>query len=204
MIRNCKTIMISVFCLQVAAMLLFSGCSTGSNGKTFVDSVFSPSVDEAKQRLNTVVREYIQAESNESGKVDVKKRRPYYFKEYAIFPDGNDAFSVEFREADSRVRPMIAEVKINKIRYSTRMHRKYDRAREDNILLRDTGVETLVYELRSGRWVRTGAIFDAEKTEEQINGEWMPRSEETQRIIPAEERPGFFKRLWMRIRGEKE
>ena len=46
--------------------------------------------------------------------------------------------------------------------------------------------------------------FDAEKTEEQINGEWMPRSEETERIIPAEERPGFFKRLWMRIRGEKE
>lgn len=202
--RNYKFILTAVFCIQLAALLLISGCSTGSKGSSYVDSVFSPTQDEAEQRLREVVREYIEKENNDSGKDTVVKRRPYYFKEYAVFPDGGDGFSIEFREADSRVRPLIAEVKINKIRYSTQMHRKYDRAKEDKTLFRDTGVETLVFELRSGRWVRTGAIFDAEKTEEQINDEWMPRREETQRVIPAEERPGFFKRLWMRIRGEKE
>ena len=84
------------------------------------------------------------------------------------------------------------------------MHRKRGLAEKDMDFLKDTGVETLVFELRSGRWVRTGAIFDANKTEEMAAGEWIPRREETQRVVPAEERPGFFKRIWMRIRGEKE
>ena len=195
--------------VPLAGLVVFSGCSTfggGGRGDTFIDSSFNPDQKAAEERLHEIVREYIGAEQANAEKqnVPVVRRRPYYFREYSVFPDGVDGFSIDFREADSRIRPLLAEVKINKIRYSTQMHRKRDRAQRDLNFMRDTGVETLVFELRSGRWSRTGKIFDAEKTEEQINGEWFPRREETERVVPSEDRPGFFGRIWMRIRGEKE
>lgn len=198
-----------VCCVQLVMLTVFSGCNTfggGSRGETFIDSSFNADQEAAKERLHEIVREYIRAEqaNAESQSVPVVRRRPYYLKEYSVFPEGVNAFSIDFREVDSRIRPLLAEVRINKIRYSTQMHRKRDRAGRDFNFMRDTGVETLVFELRSGRWSRTGKIFDAQKTEEQINGEWVPRREETTRVVPSEDRPGFFKRIWMRIRGEKE
>ena len=190
-------------------VLSLTGCNVfrgGSGGDTFIDTRFNPGRTEAENRLRDIVSQYIQEEqaAGDQERVPVVRRRPYYFKEYVVFPDGSGAFSIDFREVDSRIRSLVAEVTLNKIRYSTRMHRKRDRAQADKDFLKDTGVETLVFELRSGRWVRTGTIFDAQKTEEFVAGEWVPRREETQRIIPSEERPGFFKRIWMRIRGEKE
>lgn len=193
--------------IQLLVGSVLSGCNTfrgNSREGTFTDSVFSPDQEDAKDRLQEIVREYIQIEQGvaDQHSAPVVRRSPYYFKEYVMFPDGEKEFSILFREIDSRIRPLMAEVQINKVRYSTRMHRKRNRAAVDMDFMRDTGMEVLVFELRSGRWLRTGTIFDAGKTEEYINGEWMPRREETQRIVPSEERQGWFKRTWLRIRGE--
>jgi len=205
MIRKWMTPLGGAVCILLLAASALTGCGT-SRGNTFIDPVFSPKQEEAKERLQAIVREYIQTEQSvaDQNNAPVVKRQPYYFKEYSVFPDGSDVFAVDFREVDSRIRPLLAEVQINKVRYSTRMHRKRDLAESDMDFLRDTGVETLVFELRSGRWSRTGTIFDAQKTEELVNGEWTPCSEETQRVVAAEDRPGWFKRIWLRIRGEKE
>ncbi len=197
--------------------LLIAGTSLGCNrlggrfgrsdpGDTFTDTAFNPGRDRAEDRLREIVRAYIQEEQRQGDtqSAPLIQRRPYFFKEYAVYPDGADAFTVDFREIDSKTRPLMAEVQINKIRYSTRMHRRRDNAVADTDFLRDTGVETLVFELRGGRWVRTGAIFDAHKTEEMINGAWAPRRDETLRVIPSEDRPGFFGRIWQRVRGGEE
>jgi hypothetical protein len=209
MIEKWKSAWRLIFCASLAAVVVLTGCSTfggGSRGDTFMDSSFNPDQKAAEDRLHEIVREYIATEQANAEKrnAPVVKRRPYYFREYSVYPDGAEGFSIDFREVDSRIRPMLAEVRVSKIRYSTQMHRNKGRAENDMNFMRDTGVETLVFELRSGRWSRTGKIFDAQKTEEQINGEWFPRREETERVVPSEDRPGFFKRIWMRIRGEKE
>ena len=209
MTRKWMSAPIVMVCIQLILATVLTGCNTfgsGSRGDTFIDPVFSADQEEAKERLHSIVREHIQTGQSaaDAHRAPVVRRRPYYLKEYSIYPDGAEGFTVDFREIDSRIRPLMAEVVIGKVRYSTRMHRKHDRAVSDMDFLRDTGVETLVFELRSGRWVRTGAVFDAETTEEQVSGEWIPRREETKRIIPSEERPGWFKRVWLRVRGEKE
>ncbi len=197
--------------LFVGGML--TGCNAfggrfgrGAPGDTFTDTAFTPSRAQAEERLREIVRAHIEEAQRQadSQRAPVVQRRPYFFREYEVYPDGLDGFTVDFREIDSQTRPLMAEVRMNKIRYSTRMHRRRERAETDTDFLRDTGEETLVYELRGGRWSRTGAIFDAHKTEEMINGEWVPRREETLRVIPSEDRPGWFRRQWLRVRGGEE
>ncbi len=183
-----------------------TGCNSfgrRDRGEVFSDSQFTPTRAQAEDRLREIVRGYIMetGTAQESHHAPVIRRRPYFFREYVVYPDGPDVFEVEFREVDSRIRPLLAEVKINKIRYSTRMHRKHDRAEADRNFLRDTGEETLVYEWRSGRWTLTSTFFNAHKTEEMIAGEWQPRRDETLRVIPEEDQPGWFGRVWQRIRG---
>lgn len=189
-----------------AALIGQAGCNTfgrRDTGDTFSDPQFTPTRAQAEERLREIVRDHIlEAEAaNVGGQAPIIRRRPYFFREYVSYPDGPDAFEMEFREVDSRIRPLLAEVHVNKIRYATRMHRKRDRAEADRNFLRDTGRETLVYEWRSGRWTLTSAFFNAHKTEELIAGEWQPRRDETLRVIPEEDQPGWFGRVWQRIRG---
>lgn len=192
--------------LVMALLLIVSvtGCARGrSSSSQFMDNEFSATQEDAQARLKDIIREKIAAESGkgEGQAIPVIYRRPYYFREYSVFPDGEDAFELDFRENDSRTRPLIAEVKLNKIRYSTQMHRKQGRAAADTTFFRDSGEETLVYEWHNGRWAQTGAIFNALKTEEQVNGQWVPHKEETVRVNPEEEHRGWFGRMWGRIRG---
>jgi hypothetical protein len=192
--------------LMAGAGGFFWGCNTSSRtsgGDTFTDTMLSASPQQAEERLQEIVRSHISAnqQNAEPQKVPVVRRRPYYFKEYALYPDSPDDFTMDIREEDSRIRPMMAEVVINKIRFSTRMHRKRNEAEADHAFLRDTGVETLAFELRNGRWTRTGAIFETNATEELIDGVWMPRRDETERVTPGADQPGWFMRLWNRVRG---
>lgn len=168
-----------------------------------IDNTFNANESEARDRLNEIVRGMITSVNNsaEANKNRVEYQRPYYFKEYVNYPGGESAFEINFREIDSRTRPLMAEVHLDKVRYSTHMHRKEASAAGDNVFFRDTGVETLIFEWHNGRWTRMGAIFEAKTTEEYLNGQWVPRREETVRINPSEDRPGWFGRLWERIRG---
>jgi len=199
---------ILLICALLATIGTLTSCATfggRSDRGAVADTEFNPDQTRAEQRLREIVREHIQAEQRvtDASNAPIVRRRPYYFREYSVYPDGLNGFVIDFREIDSRIRPLMAEVKINKIRYSTRMHRKRNAAESDTDFLRDTGEETLVFELRSGRWTRVGAIFNAHKTEEMVNGQWAPRKDETLRVIPTEDRPGRFRRFWLRIRGDE-
>ena len=66
-------------------------------------------------------------------------------------------------------------------------------------IINTTGEETLTFEYRNGRWVRIGSLFVAEKTEENVNGEWVPLQEEVERTVAAEEDAGFVTRTWRNI-----
>lgn len=192
--------------LMAAVFAGLSGCNIlrrGGTGDTFSDPQFTPTRAQAEERLHDIVRDYIRETQHDYDRrtAPVIRRRPYFLREFVHYPDGPDVFDVEFREIDSRIRPLLAEVQLNKVRYSTRMHRKRDRAEEDRNFLRDTGEETLVYEWRSGRWTLISVFFNAHKTEELIADEWQPRRDDTLRVIPEEDQPGWFGRIWQRVRG---
>jgi hypothetical protein len=148
----------------------------------------------ASKRVNDV--------GGEDGRGKVIKRKPYYYKEYAIYPDGSGDMQVDIREQDSRTVPYTAQVKLSKQRFATKLHRKRDEAVADSNFLRDTGTETLTFELRSQRWWRVGSLFVAERTEELVNGEWVPAKEEVERTVAEEEKDGnWFNRAWSNITG---
>jgi hypothetical protein len=186
----------------------FGGGDNGNKQDVAANAADGPvavaSKDEAESRLQSTVKGYIMAELRRGTKAkpDLVHRRPYFYKEYVEYPDGADKFDIQLRDNDSRTRPFIAEVKVNKIRFSTRMHRKRDTAEEDGNFLRDTGTETLNYELRNGRWHRLGGLYVAAKTEENLAGEWVPRRDDTVRVNPSESKPGWFKRTWSKITGK--
>ena len=186
----------------------FGGGNDAKKGDVAANAADGPvaaaAKDEVESRLQDAVKGYIQAELRRGNKAkpDLVHKRPYYYKEYVEYPDGADRFDVQLRDNDSRTRPFIAEVKMNKVRFSTRMHRQRDAAEEDANFLRDTGAETLNYELRNGRWHRLGSLYVAAKTEENLAGEWVPRRDDTVRVNPSESKPGWFSRTWSKITGK--
>lgn len=152
--------------------------------------------------LRELARDYINQTGGEEGRGQVIKRKPYYYKEYAIYPGGAAEMDVDMQESESRTVPYVAQVKVAKQRFATKLHRKRDEAASDSNFLRDTGTETITFELRSQRWVRVGSLFVAERTEEQVNGEWVPAQEEVERTVAEEETDGnWFQRAWTSITG---
>ena len=107
------------------------------------------------------------------------------------------------QETESRTVPYRASVKVDKQRYATKLHRKREDAVADSNYARDTGKETLTFEMRNGRWYRAGSLFVAEKTEEYINGEWVPAKEEVERTVAAEDEQAgsWWQRAWESVTG---
>lgn len=162
-----------------------------------------PTADRAEQesRLRRLVQKGINdARADADGRQEVIYKRPYYFRTYDVYP--SDDFEIAIRQTDTRTAPIVADVYIEKQRFSTRMHRRREDAAADLNYLRDTGTEKLTYEMRNGRWTRAGSFFVADRTEEQINGEWVPLKEEVQRTLAAEEeQEGWWQRTWYWITG---
>lgn len=182
-----------------------AGCASKGD-RTPEDAVAaSPAtaVDEREAELRQLVRRHIESaqRSESDARADLIHRRPYFYKEYGVYPNGADDFEVDIQESESRSAPYFANVRIDKVRYATRFHRKRDEASSDSSFLRDTGVETLSYQWRGGAWKRVGALFVAEKTEENVNGEWVPPREEIKRTVEQEEEPGWWGRTWSKITG---
>ncbi|HOC72741.1 MAG TPA: hypothetical protein PKL54_07990 [Candidatus Hydrogenedentes bacterium] len=192
--------------LALAMMATISGCFGG--GRAIVqddpsaEAVSGASREEAETALRGIVEKHLQAEAGRGSAAgpDMVRRRPYYFREYVEYPSGAGGMEIVLRENDSRIRPLSGEVRVAKVRHSTRMHRSRGEAAEDANFFRDTGTEMLNYELRNGRWRRVGSLFVADKTEEFLNGEWVPRREEEQRVAP-EAQPGWFARMISKITG---
>lgn len=203
----------SVLLTATMVLLLTSGCATVSGwfgggdhtppppGNQSENVLSGSSVEEARQDLEKLVAAHVRHELDlgNSQQPALLRKRPYYFKEYIEYPDP-DHPEIIIRENDSKTRPLSAEVILDKIRFSTQMHRSEAAARQDNRFFRDTGQEKLNYELHNGRWHRVGSLYVAEKTEEFVNGTWVPREESVSRVNPNE-RPGWIRRTWTKIFG---
>jgi hypothetical protein len=133
----------------------------------------------------------------------VLKRKPYFLKEYDVYPDGPDNFKILIQEKDQKSSPYIADVTLTKQRFATRLHRKRTEAEADNNFLRDIGTETITYEVRNGKWIRVASMLVADKSEEKINGEWVPVKEAVKRNLPSDEdkSKGWLRRTWSSIFG---
>ena len=178
----------------------FGRGGAGPSPETTVSETVSKDSSEAE--LRDLVRDYISDVGGDDGRGNVIKRKPYYYKEYAVYPEGAGDIQVDIQEQDSRTVPYVAQVKVSKQRFATKLHRKRDEAVADSNFLRDTGTETMTFELRSQRWWRVGSLFVAEKTEELVNGEWVPAQEEVERTVADEEKDGnWFNRAWSNVTG---
>jgi hypothetical protein len=145
---------------------------------------------EAQLRELVQRRKITEAHAREENQTEVKREQPYFFKEYATYPDTAEP-EFEFSETESRSAPLLATAIVPKVRFATRFHRERDAAIRDETFIRDTGYERQEYALRNGRW-----------SEVQVNGAWMPVQEEPESSISTEEATGgWFKRTWDRVTG---
>jgi predicted small secreted protein len=129
------------------------------------------------------------------------RRKPYYYQEYMDYSGGASSYEVSLTEKDSRTVPFMAEVKLPKVRYATKLHRNRGDAREDTNFFRETGTETRTYELRYGDWMFVGSMFQVDTTEEQVNGEWVPAQEEVVKAVSEESGQGWLGRTWSWVTG---
>jgi outer membrane lipoprotein-sorting protein len=197
----------------VMLVFLLSGCTWAkARWGQKSDRTDTPAVEaqatnaeSAKQELQGVVENFVRSENGAASerKDRLVYKSPYYFREYCEYPEGSSGSEIVFRETDAKTTPFVADVKLKKIRYATRLHRERNDALGDTSFLRDTGQETLTFELHSSKWRKAGSLFYADKTEENVNGEWVPAQEKIERTIASEEQPdkSFLGKIWSGITG---
>jgi hypothetical protein len=197
-----RTLFVAGLCLLLAGIP--TACSRWSSNEgayrvAAADPAASP--ETLRAQLEDLMRQYLENESRRQSraKEELVEKRPYYFKEYSVYPGESPRVDIELRESESRSAPYVADVSVEKTRFATRLHRNRTEARADGNFLRDTGTETITFELRSGHWTRVGTLFVADKTEEYINGEWVPTREEAMRTVAADDEPGWWGRTWSRV-----
>lgn len=187
--------------LVLIAVFVAGGCAHSSKKASPARAAEEPRVEQTPE-YEVILREAITREvlaaarrgEGPSSKIVFKK--PYYFKEYFNYPNAEDIFVLGFTERESRTTPLTAEASIEKTRFATRVHRKREDAHLDENFLRDTGIETISYELRNGKWHRQASLFVADKTEENISGEWQSIHDRPERHILVPEQPkGGWRRL---------
>jgi hypothetical protein len=158
----------------LAASVVVAGCASTGGSESL--GPFQETSQEAFQaELRAQVESEIEEQRGDAGpdSVSFAYHKPYYFKEYAEYPGDEDVYTLQFTETESRTTPLTAEFEIEKIRYATEFERKRDIARDDEDYLRSRGVLQTSYQLRNGRWRKTGSIFIASNTERLVNGEWQ-------------------------------
>lgn len=141
--------------------------------------------------------------ASEERRTKILWQKPYFYREYSVYPE-TDTMKITIQETESRSAPVAADVSVSKQRFTTRFHRERAEAEKDANFIRGTGMEMMTYELRNSRWTRSGSIFVSEKTEENVNGEWVPVKESLKSTVPAEEEQatGWLKKAWSAISGK--
>lgn len=190
----------------VAGLLLGGGCSRNDKEVdprlTEETAPVNPEQDQ-EEELRKVVRRQLEIAARESTeeRMEVQRMHPYWYRAYSEYPEGTEAFTVRLQETESRTTPYKGEVTLPKVRYATKFHNDRSDAQADSDLIRHTGEETLAFELRHGRWALLGSTFIAEKSEQNVNGTWVPVKTEEQPTFPEEENEGWFKRVWGNVTG---
>jgi len=177
-------------CALLFAVICMVSCATTKTPDAAADSQTTQDDlrAEYEAKLQKIARRYVESQhrNRERDGANVEKRKPYYLKRYSVYDDIPEMLNLELEEQDSRTRPYGGELRIARQRFYTKMHRRRKDAREDDYFYRDTGEEIISFELRSGRWRRVGSLFVAEKSEENVNGEWLPREIQVRRTYTGE------------------
>ena len=207
---------LSAYTLLAVTLGLLSSCATvrkmtggeKGNGSPTVTTAEAleptATASEIESQLLRQVAQRIEATEADAANNQSKiiRKKPYYFKEYSNYQGKAEADDVSLSETESRTAPYVANVTLEKVRYATRLHRSREDARLDNGFLRGSGVETLSYEYRGGRWVYVGSFFQEEKTEEQVDGSWVGVQRANKPTLREEEpKKGWLGRTWSSVTG---
>lgn len=194
-------VQISRLAVIVVAVLVCGGCAHSSKNDSPAHVVGESQTDQPP-KYETLLADLITRDLRAAGRRPERSsskiifKKPFYFKEYFIYPNGEEDFDLDFTERESRTIPLSAEVSIEKNRFATRVHRKREDARLDENFLRDSGSETISYELRNGKWHRLASLYVAARTEESVEGEWQSIGERAELPVLETEEP---KDGWRRL-----
>jgi len=185
---------VAIGLLIVLTGVMGMSCAAKREKSPALDLSSPQSAAEYEAALREVVNRHVAHAGREEDmtRAPLIRRRPYYLKEFVLYPSDASEAQVTLQHRESRTRPYIADVKVEKRRYYTEPQKKRKAAQQDLQFYRDTGHETLTYEYRDNRWWRVGSLFVPEKSEEYINGEWLPRQEEVRVFVEPEDRGGFW------------
>lgn len=193
----------------IACMALILSACAGSKDKKLKSNVQAPGIDfakatpeESEAELRGLVEALVQSAPSDEDPDAARflKRAPYYFKEYTVYPEGTKGYTLDMHEKESKTAPYAAEVTLAALRYSTRLEKSREVARNDSNFYRATGVKTLSFELRNGKWRRRGSFYETEEKEEFVEGKWVLASEVRPSAVSHEPEQGWFGRTWDRVR----
>ena len=157
------------------------------------------SESERDARLRQAIQRHIDRNSGDEQRL--VRRRPYFYREYSVYPGGAASADVTIAETDSRLTPYQATVRLEKQRFATRLHRNRDGARNDADFLRDTGEEVVNFEWRGASWEKVGSLFVADRTEEWVNEQWVAVRPREGTLAADEEERGWLSRTWSTLTG---
>lgn len=201
MIRTSRRVLVALGLFIV--LLALPACR--HSAKDAAPGMDDRSPEKCEAALRQIVDQHISSSpsNGDFSNAQLIKKKPYFFKEFGVYPDGTGAFRVTMQKTESKSGPYVAEIRMKKVRYSTRLKRDKGEADKDQAFLRSTGGETITYEFRNGKWRRMGSMFVAEKTEENVSGEWLPLREEPKFLEPREkeEERGWLRRSWYWLTG---
>ncbi len=154
-----------------------------------------PTREDYIQNLQQIIKNEIKTTMS-ADKNYVYRKRPYYWKNYSVYNNTEGPFEIDVQETDTKSKPYIAKIQLEKTIYYTKLHNNRRDAEEDTNFIRSKGKETLTYELRNGQWIKIGSLFVPEQTEKKIGDTWAPiKEEELQKEQPEEPKEGWFKRI---------
>ena len=118
-----------------------------------------------EQELRALIERVLTEEqtANSPATARLEERRPYHYREYVSYPNGVSSYELVTTESDMKSTPYLASITLDKERHATRLTKKRDNARDDDVFYASRGYETRTYELRHGRWRETGSVYIAQE-----------------------------------------
>jgi hypothetical protein len=151
-------------------MAVLSGCALFGGGKSDSKVMTSEMVADQSQhevQLRALVDRRLteSSTSNSANNAQLLYRKPFYYREYVEYPDDIDSYLVEISKTEYKGTPYVAKVRLAKKRYVTALEKKKPKARKDSEFFYSTGMQTLSYEMRHGKWLETGSVFVAQESQ---------------------------------------
>ncbi len=154
-----------------------------------------PTKEDYIQDLQQIVKNEIKSAMS-TDKNYVYRKRPYFWKNYSVYNNVEGPFEINIQETDSKSKPYIAKIELEKTMYYTKLHKTKRDAEEDTNFIRSSGKGILTYELRNGRWTKIGSLFVPEQTEKKVGDSWVPlKEEEIQKEQAEEPKQGWLNRI---------